>query len=396
MSSTEIKAETRRNGGRFRARACLRNAGKLIVACAAVLVLPGVAKAAVSATSPGCEAIAGVTIDLIPAVNFSIGALPPIGTEIYRTKTYTINYQCFMADRFGKPLAATPQLQALAGYTTLNQALTKAGLKLEIIVNGDEAHPWVPNLVPTPGVALSEVRDIPPAYTGASGPRNVTLVARLKILNDHPPPARYPVPSAVIFKISAAYGAGGYPGPFITNTSTRMQFTPTCIGDVSVDNLVQFKSVVAMIGNQGNLPQQQPFRISARINPLCPTGGLTVPLTPDNENTRFLMLLSAQFVLQGAGRIDVDGTSIILSNDDGVENGLKMQILDPNNANLPVAILPAPAPVPRWEAGNFGELAGDKPAAAVHTYMASLTADAGKVLKVGRYSTQVVVRVSYY
>lgn len=396
MSSTEIKAETRRNGGRFRVRACLRQAAKLIVACAAALVLPGVAKAAVSATSPGCEALAGATIDLIPAVNFSIGALPPIGTEIYRTKTYTVDYQCFMADRFGKPLAATPQLQALAGYTTLNQALTKAGLKLEIIVNGDEAHPWIPNLVATPGVALSEVRDIPPAYTGASGLRSVTLVARLKVLNDHPPPARYPVPSAVIFKISAAYGAGGYPGPFISNTPTRMQFTPTCIGDVSVDNLVQFKSVVAMTGNQGNLPQQQPFRISARINPLCPMGGLTVPLTPDNENTRFLMLLSAQFVLQGAGRIDSDGTSIILSNDDGVENGLKMQILDPNNANLPVAILPAPAPVPRWEAGNFGGLAGDKPAAAVHTYMASLTADAGKVLKVGRYSTQVVVRVSYY
>lgn len=396
MSSTEIKAETRRNGGRFRARACLRKAGKLIVACAAVLVLPGVAKAAVSATSPGCEALAGATIDLIPAVNFSIGALPPIGTEIYRTKTYTIDYQCFMSDRFGKPLAATPQLQALGGYTILNQALTKAGLKLEIIVNGDEAHPWVPNLVPTPGVALSEVRDIPPGYTGASGPRSVTLVARLKILNDHPPPARYPVPSAVIFKISAAFGAGGYPGPFISNTPTRMQFTPACIGDVSVDNLVRFDNVVAVAGYMGTLPQQQPFRVSTRINPLCPIGGLTAPATPDNDQTKFLMLLSAQFVLQGAGRIGSDGASIILSNDDGVENGLRLQILDPNNGNLPVAILPAPAPVQRWETGNFGELVGDKPAAAVHTYMASLTADAGKDLKIGRYSTQVVVRVSYY
>lgn len=396
MSSTEIKAETRRNGGRFRARACLRKAGKLIVACAAVLVLPGVAKAAVSATSPGCEAIAGVRIDLIPAVNFSIGALPPIGTEIYRTQTYTIDYQCFMADRFGKPLAATPQLQALAGYTTLNQALTKAGLKLEIIVNGDEAHPWVPNLVATPGVPLSEVRDISPAYTGASGPRSVTLVARLKILNDHPPPARYPVPPSTIFKISAAYGAGGYPGPFITTTPTRMQFTPTCIGDVSVDNLVSFDRVIAVAGYMGTLPQQRPFRVSTRINPLCPIGGLTAPATPDNERTQFLMLLSAQFVLQGAGRIGSDGASVILSNDDGVENGLRLQILDPNNGNLPVAILAAPAPVQRWETGNFGELVGDKPAAAVHTYMASLTADAGKDLKIGRYSTQVVVRVSYY
>ncbi|MEC6411374.1 hypothetical protein ACOTJC_17580 [Achromobacter xylosoxidans] len=30
--------------------------------------------------------------------------------------------------------------------------------------------------------------------------------------------------------------------------------------------------------------------------------------------------------------------SIMLSSDDGVENGLKVQILDPNNANQPVVI----------------------------------------------------------
>lgn len=321
--------------------------------------------------------------------------LPPPGTEIYRTKTYVINYECTLYDRFGQPDTGTPQLQALSDYSSLNSALNRAGLRLYIVVNGNESSPWVPNLDSTGG-AISETYPLGPSYVESSGPRVVTLVAKLTVINQFPSPARYPVPASTIFKISAAYGRGASPGPFIVSTATRMQFTPKCIGDVSVDNLVQFKSVVAMAGNQGNLPQQQPFRVSALINPLCPTGGLTVPLTPDNQNTRFLMLLSAQFVLQGAGRIDVDGTSIILSNDDGVENGLKMQILDPNNANLPVAILPAPAPVPRWEAGNFGELAGDKPAAAVHTYMASLTADAGKVLKVGRYSTQVVVRVSYY
>jgi len=321
--------------------------------------------------------------------------MPPPGTEIYRTKTYTINYECTLYDRFGQPDTGTPQLQALNDYRSLNNALNRAGLRLYIVVNGNESSPWVPNLDPAAGPS-SEFFPLGASYTESTGPRVVTLIAKLTVINQFPSPARYPVPASTIFKISAAYGRGAAPGPFIVSTATRMQFTPKCIGDVSVDNLVQFKSVVAMTGNQGNLPQQQPFRISARINPLCPTGGLTVPLTPDNENTRFLMLLSAQFVLQGAGRIDVDGTSIILSNDDGVENGLKMQILDPNNANLPVAILPAPAPVSRWEAGNFGELAGDKPAAAVHTYMASLTADAGKVLKVGRYSTQVVVRVSYY
>ncbi|MFY3888221.1 hypothetical protein ACOTFF_04870 [Achromobacter xylosoxidans] len=395
MSSTRIKAGIRRNGGRPWVRKGVRAAGMLIAACAAVIALSGQATAAVSLTSPGCEAIAGTTIDLIPAVNFVIDTLPAPGTVIYRTKTYVIDYRCVMADRFGSPLSAVPQLQALSGYTTLNQALSNAGLSLEIVVDGNEANPWKPNLTYIPGVPLSEVYGLSPAYTGDSGERHVTLVAQIRVLNNRPKPARYPVPAGVIFKISAAYGAGGYPGPFISNTPTRMQFTPACIGDVRVDNLVSFDRVIATAGYMGTLPQQQPFRVSAGINPLCPIGGLTAPATPDNDQTRFLMLLSAQFVLQGAGRIGSDGASIILSNDDGVENGLKLQILDPNNGNLPVAILAAPAPVQRWETGNFGALVGDRPAA-VHTYMASLTADAGKELKIGRYSTQVVVRVSYY
>lgn len=391
MSNTTMMAQARRSSGGLWRRVCLRASGMLMIACAAVIVFPGLAKA----QSTGCRANSSTVIDLIPSVNFMIENMPPPGTEIYRTKTYVINYECTLYDRFGQPETGTPQLQALGDYKSLNNALNGAGLRLYIVVNGNESSPWVPNLDPAMGPS-SEYFPLGASYTESTGPRVLTIVAKLTVINQFPSPARYPVPASTIFKISAAYGRGAAPGPFIFSTATRMQFTPKCIGDVSVDNLVQFKGVVAMTGNQGNLPQQQPFRISARINPLCPTGGLTVPLTPDNENTRFLMLLSAQFVLQGAGRIDSDGTSIILSNDDGVENGLKMQILDPNNANLPVAILSAPAPVPRWEAGNFGELAGDKPAAAVHTYMASLTADAGKVLKVGRYSTQVVVRVSYY
>lgn len=79
-----------------------------------------------------------------------------------------------------------------------------------------------------------------------------------------------------------------------------------------------------------------------------------------------------------------------------MENGLKMQILDPNNANQPVKILPAFVPPLREDVGNFGQLVGNNPAAMVHTYTASLTTDAGKELKLGKYSTRVLVRVSYY
>ena len=172
----------------------------------------------------------------------------------------------------GKPVGGGPLLQVLGDYSTLDRSLNAAGLKLQIIVNGDESNPWEPNL--QPGAPISENHVAGPAYSGRSGPRALTLIARLLVMNDHPPAARYPVPGGTIFKLIATFGAGSSPGAVITNTPTRMQFTPKCIGDVSVDNLVQFKSVVAMAGNQGNLPKQQTFRVSARINPLCTTGCL--------------------------------------------------------------------------------------------------------------------------
>lgn len=394
MSNTTMMAQARRGDGRAWWRACPRLAGMLTIASAAMIFPPGSANAQ-TAPSTGCRAIGSTQIRLIPSVNFVIENMPPAGTEIYRTQTYLISYECSLYDRFGDPDTGTPQLQVLSDYTKLNQALQGAGLSLEIIVDGNESAPWVPNLIAGAG-PLSEFRPIGLPYTETSGPRTVALVARIKVVNQFPNPGRFPVPSATIFKISAAYGRGSSPGPFITSTATRMQFTPKCIGDVSVDNLVRFNNVYATAGYLGSLPQQVPFNVTSRINPLCSIGNLTRPLTPDNEWTQFAMLLSAQFVLQGAGRIDADGKSIILINEDGEENGLKMQILDTNNANQPVVIHGSAVPPSRDDVGNFGELVGDKPAAAIHTYLASLTSDGGKELKQGKYSTQVLVKVSYY
>ncbi|MHA7119886.1 hypothetical protein ACWV16_04315 [Achromobacter xylosoxidans] len=392
MTDTTMMAQVRRSSGRFWRRVSLRAAGLLMTACVAMLVCPSAA----NAQSSGCRASNSTIIDLIPSVNFTIENLPPPGTEVYRTRTYVINYECTLYDRFGWPETGTPQLQALGDYITLNRSLNQAGLKLEIVVNGNESSPWVPNLDGSTGAALAELYPLGPSYTESTGPRSITLVAKLSVINQFPTPARYPVPSSTIFKISPAIGRGAAPGPFITSTVTRMQFTPKCIGDVSVDNLVRFGNVIATSGYMGTLPQQRPFNVTGRINPACNIGNLTFPLIPDNDSTRFVMLLSAQFVLQGPGRIGSDGTSIILSNDEGVENGLKMQILDPNNANQPVVIRASAVPPSRDDVANFGQLVGNNPAAVVHTYMASLMRDEGKELRMGGYAAQVLVRVSYY
>ncbi|EDW1731905.1 hypothetical protein S726_004034 [Salmonella enterica subsp. enterica] len=402
MSNTAIKAAVRRNDGSLWVRRCLRTARMLILAWATVVVLPGVAQAQLW-KSNGCRASSGASIQLIPAVNFTLGNLPPVGQEIYRTITYVINYECSYYNAKDQPFppgVTIPQLQALGGFLTLNDALDKAGLELQIVVNGDEGNPWRPNVL-VGGGNVSEFRAIGPAYQGTTGPKVLTLVAKLLVKRANPPAARYPVPAGVIFRVMPTVGAGPEVSQVsISNTATRMQFVPQCLGAVSVDNVVQFNRVIAMSGYMGTLPQQQPFNVAVRINPSCNTGSLLTPDVgdPNNEWKKFLMLLSAQFFLQGTGRVDADGRTIILSNKDGVENGLKMQILDPSHGNLPVKIYPDPAsrPVPlRGEVGSFGQLLGSNPAA-VHTYMASLTPDAGKELKLGEYSTQVLVRINYY
>lgn len=312
MSNKTITAVVRRNGRKSWAGKCLRTARMLIIACATVIALPGVAQAQLW-KSNGCRGINGANIQLIPAVNFTLGTLPAVGTEVYRTTTYVINYECSYYNEFDKPYppgVTIPQLQALGGFQTLNEALERAGLGLQIVVNGDEGHPWKPSVLVSAG-NVSEFRAIGPAYQGVSGPRTLTLVAKLVVKNNHPPAARYPVPAQIIFRVMPTVGAGSDVAQVsITNTATRMQFVPQCIGAVSV------------------------------------------------------------------------------------ENGLKMQILD--NQRRPVKILPAFAPPLREDVGNFGQLAGNNPAAMIHTYTASLASDAGKELKLGKYSTQVLVKVSYY
>ncbi|MFY3192994.1 hypothetical protein ACOTE7_03770 [Achromobacter xylosoxidans] len=104
MTDTIMMAQARRSSGRFWRRVSLRAAGLLMTACVAMLVCPSAA----NAQSSGCRAANSTVIDLIPSVNFTIENLPPPGIEIYRTRTYVINYECTLYDRFGKPQTERP------------------------------------------------------------------------------------------------------------------------------------------------------------------------------------------------------------------------------------------------------------------------------------------------
>ena len=78
------------------------------------------------------------------------------GVEGPVSYTHLDVYKRQLYDRFGQPDTGTPQLQALSDYSSLNNALNRAGLRLYIVVNGNESSPWVPNLDSTGG-AISEL-----------------------------------------------------------------------------------------------------------------------------------------------------------------------------------------------------------------------------------------------
>ncbi|WP_445623271.1 FAD-dependent oxidoreductase [Lactiplantibacillus plantarum] len=106
----------------------------------------------------------------------------------------------------------------------------------------------------------------------------------------------HPVPGTTVIKLISDFTGTGNPGIFLTTSPTRLQYIPdTCIGDVGVDNLVQFDRVVATAGYMGTLPQQRAPRRShgcrsrkrTRARPShCACSGARSGPWPQNTNHR--------------------------------------------------------------------------------------------------------------
>lgn len=360
----------------------------LLTACA--LLIPA------TALGDECHSVGGtassVLFQLPPSVGFALSQIPPEGSVIYRSQPYTLDYLCTYNSG---PAKNQPMLTTLGDFTPLRNALRDSGLSLEIIIDGNEAKPWSPKALEFSGQLFPEFVSIGVPFdrtlpADQQRPQRLTIVMQLRVKSRKAAPGRYSVPGATVIKLITDFAGTGDPGIFLTTSPTRLQYVPdTCIGDVGVDNLVQFDRVIATAGYMGTLPQQRPFNVTTRINPSCATGSLTVVRPGEGPDQEFYLPLTATFTPMGTERISSDGRFIFLRNDDGQENGLQMQITDP--AGQPVILNRAIVP-PK---GNFGALHGSV-LSLRNTYAAELSpTGSADGMKLGKFTTQVMVNVQF-
>ncbi len=360
----------------------------LLIACA--LLIPA------TALGDECHSVMGpagtVQFHLPPSVGFALSQIPPEGTVLYRSQPYVVDYLCTYTSG---PAKNQPMLTTLGDFTPLRNALRDSGLALDIIVDGNEAKPWSPKVLESVAQVFPEFFPIGVPFdrtlpADQQRPQHATIVIQLSVKSRKVTPGRYPVPGTTLIKLISDFTGTGNPGIFLTTSPTRLQYIPdTCIGDVGVDNLVQFDRVVATAGYMGTLPQQRPYNVTARINPSCSTGSLTTVRPGEGPDQEFYMPLTATFTPMGTERLSSDGRFIFLRNEEGQENGLQMQITDP--AGQPVILNQAVVP-PK---GNFGTLHGSI-LSLRNTYAAELSpTGSADGMKLGKFTTQVMVNVRF-
>ncbi|MFY3458143.1 hypothetical protein ACOTJD_15900 [Achromobacter xylosoxidans] len=370
-------------------RPCAWLAG-FLTAC---LLLPGLAYA--QAGGRGCKLLDGgstVVFNLPPSVSFALDAQYVPGFPMYISRPYEFRYRCVNN-------ASVPQRAAiviLGDYGPIRKALRDASLSLAIVYDRLQEGQWNPD----PQEPLfSPYYSVDAPYQGDSGERLGRIMLVLYSKKAVTRPLRVFLPPTFAFKLVADEAAVADPGIFLNSTASRFQFIPSCIGSVNVDNTVAFDTVLTTSNYNGKLPQAKPFNVMTRINsPACAgLASLTGPPSSDNPLDEFYLRTVVSFLPQGGERTDPTDESIFLRNADGQENGLKLSIT--NGANQTIKLGPPPRDdhgvFPSYYNGNLGGVLHGTMLSHTQTYTAHLERTSAD-LKTGRFSTQVVVKVSWF
>ncbi|EBS2696211.1 fimbrial protein [Salmonella enterica subsp. enterica serovar Newport] len=349
----------------------------LVILCA--VVLPGYAHADWNSESFACATENGdgsVTLGLPPSVSFSPDNAPGIGQIIYKSNEYTIHYKC-KASKGGYM-----QLQRLADFTPLKDALQKSGLDLTLIIkNSDGTH------IDNYNVFTAPEQQPVSKYYGSTISGTLSFQVVLKVKNK-PEAGFAAVPSLTAFKVLALSGGGYGTGIYINTPTTRIQYVPTCFVQTRLSTSdIDFGPVITSDVTP-DFSLTHPFTVTARVNENCSYGNLK-----DAYNQFYLELpLKASFILNNGGVTSSDGKSVLLyTHKDSTQkkNGLQLKITD--SGNNPVTFDEARLPV-----NEFGDFDGSKSQWNVsNTYNAVLSATGGPVTT-GKYSAQVTVKVDYY
>ncbi|EJI0485801.1 fimbrial protein [Salmonella enterica] len=304
-------------------------------------------------------------------VNFHIDNLSfpsdriPAAGELYTSPPVTITYRCTQTGSYPH----MPALYNTASFRSLYDILRKAGLNLQLLINGQV---WTPD-TSTAGMAFQ----LPPTYTADSGGRKVTLQYRLFRDPSVPVSAvRTTVPGGnhfVLWPIEANYGLPGWSGIPVSFNTFTLQYIPDCIGRVSITPS-QINLGHVMTGYlDKTLPKQASITITAAVNKNCAGAGL------------FDMTLHSQFSTTDA--LTGDSRAIQLKNNKGELNGLRLYFRDPSAY--------PPANVPLNTPQGFGNIIAGVRDSVTRNYTAVVDAIPGSMLKTGPFSADVVVTITY-
>ncbi|EHV3449371.1 hypothetical protein K0M85_003176 [Salmonella enterica] len=380
--------------------------------CLALLffaVLPEFAGATEATSDPtGCTGWDGqgglsVKLGLPPAVSFETGKVLTNETVLYTSPNwYSIQYQCIKSKENAIHFGGGPVLKRLAdGSALLRQALSDAGLKLQILVNSD-SNVWNPL-----DSEFTEVGSY--SYdTGhdyyITGQKTLQLKARLVVVDSRKiRPGFYAIPSLSSFKLLAFDGAAFYPGALINTGAVRLQFVPKCFVKTSLSTPdINFGPVITTDVNS-SFSLSRGFDVIAGVNESCNggvaylgnlTGSYTIYLNGTPQKTYYLELpLKVSFVLNNGGRVSSDGKSILLYKEGTTdENGLQLKINAPDDGN-PVTFNNTSSPV-----NKFGEFNGDpdKKTWNIRKEYNAVLSSTGEQVITGKYKAQVTVKVDYY
>lgn len=335
--------------------------GCLISTMCYALPLPGV----------GCFSVGGISGVSLPLNNITIRSdnRPGPGSVLYTTPVYTVSYRC-QSDVYGA-YTYQPTILRLPDFFVVSDALRKAGLALQLIVNGKTI--LYGDLLNNNLFPFGE--NIPPG-TSDTGLLEAKVQLQIVVVTTLSGVISVPVPPLTAFKIVVG-GTNYDTGVNINASGFQLQSIPGCFGRVSIrPAYVSLGHIYTGYPSSQHFPRQVPVTITAGQNQGC-TGAFS---------DDYSIALSSTFSAPGQTMIQ-GSQAIALINGQGVPNGLALSLKD--DAGNPVTF-GRPAP--------FGSLSptGRPGGGDLHrTFTANLDAIPGATLTTGDFSSDVVVTITY-
>ncbi|EMB8651067.1 hypothetical protein U9U05_002376 [Salmonella enterica] len=310
-------------------------------------------------------------------ITFKSGSLPGPGSILYTSEPYTIGYSCTTLSPpvgGGPALKYAPLFIRLGDIQPLVQALKDAGLGMNLILqeSGQPPVTWYWNEINTSNFANKVFGASVPA--GASDVRRTMTIRLQLVIADTINRAQIVhVPSLTSFAVSIVT-SGWLRAVQITTSAFDIRYIPDNYGTVTV---MPSSFALGHIYTTMPEPRRVSFSVTAaqRAGTSGPLGSFTIPL-------------NITFTANNKALTDA-GQAILLNNDDGQQNGLKLSIKDNDTAGN----------ITFGQASTLGTLvvagSGLPPPPVTKQYTARVEPVAGQTLKTGSFSADVVATVTY-